>query len=259
MTGPDRKGRSSRVERKNITALFPLIKMKRSVEAEMIDDPQRPAALLVGELRNLRWLNRYLGGSRCVLHGIAQMVRRHNLRSLAVLDVGAGSGDVAGEIVRWCRRNQVEATVVAMDRDPVTVAVAAQQVAGFAEIRVVRGDAAAPPFGARQFDCVLASQFLHHFSESQIVALLRSWAKLARRGIVVGDLVRHPLAYYGIQALTRLATRNIMTLTDAPLSVRRSFTFAEWRELLRQADVGEVHVVPRLPYRMSGWIEIAGQ
>ncbi len=142
--------------------------------------------------------------------------------------------------------------------EPVTVAVAAKQVAGWPEIAVLRGDAAAPPFAPKRFDWVLASQFLHHFSEAEIVALLQTWATLARRAIVVSDLVRHPLAYYGIQALTRMSTKNIMTRTDAPLSVRRAFTLAEWHDLFHQAGIGIIHVTPLLPFRMSAWIEIAG-
>jgi SAM-dependent methyltransferase len=231
--------------------------MKRSAAAEMMDSADNPRELLEEDLRNLRRLNRYLGGARCVRHGIAQFVRRQNLRQLAVLDVGAGSGDVATEIVRWCRDNHIDSTVVSLDRDPVTVAVAATQVAGWREIAVLRGDALAPPFAPKRFDCVLASQFLHHFSEAEIVALLQTWATLARRAIVVSDLVRHPLAYYGIRALTRMSTKNIMTRTDAPLSVQRAFTLAEWRELFRRAGVGKFQVTPLLPFRMSAWIEIA--
>lgn len=221
-----------------------------------MDSSDNPRELLEEDLLYLRQLNRYLGGARCVRYGIARLVRRRNLSTLSILDVGAGSADVALDIVRWCRHNRVRATVVTLERDPVTVAVAAKAVAGVAEISVVRGDAAAPPFAPKRFDCVVASQFLHHFSESEIVELLRSWATLARRAIVVGDLLRHPLAYYGIQALTRLSTKNIMTLTDAPLSVRRAFTLAEWRALFRRADVGKFHVTPLMPFRMSGWIEI---
>ena len=231
--------------------------MKRSTAAEMMDNADNPRELLEQDLLYLRRLNRYLGGARCVRYGIAQVVRRQGLRRLAVLDVGAGSGDVALEIVRWCQLNRIRSTVVTLDRDPVTVAVAAKQVAGLSEIAILRGDGAAPPFAPKQFDCVVASQFLHHFSEAKIVELLRGWAALARRAIVVGDLVRHPLAYYGVQALTRMTTKNIMTRTDAPLSVRRAFTLAEGRELLRRADVGKFHVTPLLPFRMSAWIEIA--
>jgi len=231
--------------------------MKRSTAAEMMDSADNPRELLEEDLRNLRRLNRYLGGARCVRYGIAQVVRRLCMRRLALLDVGAGSGDVSVNIVGWCRRQSISASIVSLDRDPVTVAVAAKQVAGTPEISVLRGDAAAPPFSPKQFDCVVASQFLHHFSEAKIVELLRTWATLARRAIVVSDLVRHPLAYYGIQALTRMSTRNIMTLSDAPLSVQRAFTLAEWHELFRRADVGEFHVTPLMPFRMSAWIEVA--
>ncbi len=34
---------------------------------------------------------------------------------------------------------------------------------------------------------------------AKIVDLLKQWAKLARRGIVISDLVRHPVAYHGIR------------------------------------------------------------
>ena len=131
---------------------------------------------------------------------------------------------------------------------------AAAETRGMAEISIVRGDALAPPFKAQSFDFVMASQLLHHFSDDQVVALLRAWSLLARRAVIVNDLVRHPLAYYGIRLLTRSLTRNVMTLTDAPLSVKRSLTISEWRALFRRADAGEFLVEPALPFRMLGII-----
>ena len=86
--------------------------------------------------------------------------------------------------------------------------------------------------------------------------MLRQWAKLASRGIIISDLVRHPLAYYGIRVLTQLTTRNIMTLTDAPLSVRRAFTFKEWCDLLRQADIGPVEMFSVFPFRMAAVVRL---
>ena len=78
------------------------------------------------------------------------------------------------------------------------------------------GDAFSPPFTPCSFDFVFSSQVLHHFSEPEIILLLRTWSKLARRGILVSDLIRHPIAYIGIRLLTRLFTRNPMTRMDAP-------------------------------------------
>jgi len=71
--------------------------------------------------------------------------------------------------------------------------------------------------------------------------------------------VRHPVAYHGIRLLTKVTTRNIMTLTDAPLSVRRAFAFGEWRELLCQADIGPVEMISVFPFRMAAVVRLGGQ
>lgn len=230
--------------------------MKRSHDKEMMDAPDNPPALLEEDLKNLRLFNRYLGGYRGVEAMLAELVRQQSLKNLSLLDVGTGSADIPGRIVRWCRRRGVGVKIVALDRDPVTAKVAAERQRHRREIAVVRGDAADLPFTPRSFDFVLASQFLHHFPEEKVVAMLKHWSRLARRAVIVSDLVRHPLAYYGVQVVARLLTRNIMTITDAPLSVKRSFTLAEWRELFRRAANGKFQLRPVFPFRITARLEV---
>ena len=224
--------------------------MKRSHEQEMMDLPIVSQELLAGELKNLRRFNRYLGGYRGVETAIAEIVRQHRLKHLSLLDVGTGSADIPGRIVRWCQRRAIGVSIVALDLDPLAAKLAVQRVKHCPEIAVVRGDAAHPPFAPGSFDIVLASQFLHHFSEEQIVALLKNWSRLARRAVIVSDLVRHPLAYYGVRLLTRLFTTNVMTLTDAPLSIKRAFTLSEWRELCRRAAPDGFRLMTVFPFRV---------
>jgi hypothetical protein len=50
-----------------------------------------------------------------------------------------------------------------------------------------------------------------------------------------------------------------MTRTDAPLSVRRAFTFNEWRDLLRQADIGPVEMFSVFPFRMAAVVRLGGR
>ena len=230
--------------------------MKRSAEKEMMDLPGQPRELLVGDLANLRWFNRFLGCHRNVLRGLARLVREQKLRDFSLLDVGTGSGDIPGVIVRWARRQRIRARITAIDRETVSVAEAAGQTGAFSEISLLCGDGAAPPFSAASFDFVLASQMLHHFPDDEIVAMLRNWARLARRAIIISDLVRHPLAYYGISLISKAFTRNAMTLRDAPLSVRRALTISEWARLLRRADVGSFHVQWMFPFRVLGLISL---
>jgi SAM-dependent methyltransferase len=231
--------------------------VRRSAELEMMDVPGQPRELLIDDLRNLRALNRCLGGYRNVLRGLTRVMTGHQRGEFSLLDVGAGSADVAASIARWARRRKLSARISCLEREEITVEQAAGRTRDFAEVNLVRGDVLRPPFAPASFDFILASQFLHHFANEQMVSLLRSWARLARRAIIVSDLVRHPLAYHGTRLLTRAWTSNVMTRTDAPLSVRRALTIKEWRDVFRQADVGRFTVEWVVPFRMRGviWLE----
>jgi SAM-dependent methyltransferase len=231
--------------------------MKRSTEKEMMDLPGNPKALLVEDLRNLRIINRYLGGYRGVIKGLKRLVSKDRMRRFSLLDVGTGSADIPKVIVQWARNRGIEAKVVALEPEPVTAAEAAHQTQHWPEITVIRADGMAPPFQAASFDFVLASQMLHHFTEDKIIALLKTWSGFARKAILVSDLVRDPLAYYGIRFITRLFMRNEMTRFDGPLSVRRALTIKEWRALFREAAVGPFRLVPIFPYRQMTLISVS--
>jgi SAM-dependent methyltransferase len=231
--------------------------MKRSTEKEMMDLPGNPKALLVEDLRNLRIINRYLGGYRGIIKGVKRLVGQDRMRRFSLLDVGTGSADIPKVIVQWARNRGIEATVVALEPEPVTAAEAAHQTQHWPEITVIRGDGMAPPFQAASFDFVLASQMLHHFTEDKIIVLLKTWSGFARKAILVSDLVRDPLAYYGIRLITRLFMRNEMTRFDGPLSVRRALTIKEWRALFREAAVGPFRLVPIFPYRQMTLISVS--
>lgn len=230
--------------------------MKRSLEAEMMDVLGQPRQLLQDDLRNLRVINRYLGNYSNIVTGFSEILGARKAERFSLLDVGTGSGDIPVELARWAHSNRIRAQITALEYEPISVELAAVQTRGTAGISLLRADGAAPPFRSAAFDYVLASQLLHHFSEEQIVALLRTWAPIARRAIVISDLVRHPLAYYGIRLLTTVFTRNTMTRVDAPLSVRRAYTMAEWREILRRADVGPFVLRWAFPFRMLAIVNL---
>jgi len=217
------------------------------------------ADLLAEDLHNLRMLNRYLRGRRCVLLALRRALGRERLSRFSLLDIGTGSADIPAAILAWSKRKGTDASVVGLEAEPVTARIAAGRTRHSPDIAIVQGHAAAPPFLPGSFDFVVASQFLHHFPDETIVELLQRWATLARKAIVISDLIRHPVAYHGIRLLTSLATRNIMTLTDAPLSVQRALTLKEWRNLLRRAAIGPIEMFSVFPFRMAACINLKGR
>ena len=89
-------------------------------------------------------------------------------------------------------------------------------------LRVGDGRALADPDGS--FDIVHSSMVLHHLEPEEAVVFLREMARVARRGVIVNDLVRSRLGWLGAWLISHLLTRSRYTRHDAPLSVRRAYT-----------------------------------
>jgi hypothetical protein len=100
---------------------------------------------------------------------------------------------------------------------------------------------------------VTCGLFFHHLTDDQIVAALRSFDRLAARGIVVNDLVRSRRAF----VWTWLFTWPFHPILhhDGPLSVRRALKPAEMRHLAAAAGLPWLTVRRHFGHRMT----LAGQ
>jgi len=200
---------------------------ERRRDAEWMDADGNGRDALAPTLRDLRRVNRLLGGRAALLSAVRPRVEAIEPGgTFRMLDVGTGEGDLPRAVVDLAGRLGRRAEIVAIDRDPTVAALAAERCAGVAGIRVLRADALALPFAAGTFDVACASLFLHHFDDGAAVRVLREMARVAR-----GDRV--PWAFTA--ALGRLRLLSPMSRNDGPLSVLKGFTAAELLALGRAA------------------------
>ncbi len=228
----------------------PLIPARR-LDPEWMDRADNLPAALTLALEDIRSVNRLLGGSKIVVEALQPFFAEGSGEEpLSILDVGTGAADIPVAVVDAARALGRRVRVVAVDRDPVTVAHARRAVAGVQEIAVARAEAGRLPFPAASFDVVIASMFLHHFGHREAVGLLEGFRRLARRAVLVNDLRRHlvPWAFIGLAA--RASARSPMFVHDAPLSVLRGFTEDELLAMGREAGDTGAAVSRRFPYRL---------
>ena len=108
------------------------------------------------------------------------------------------------------------------------------------------------PFQAGSFDFVHCSLFLHHFRDSEVVSLLRSFGGIARRGVIVNDLERNPVPYFFLPATRWWFQWSAVTLHDGPISVEAGFHADELRALAEAAGLVSVDVQRHRPaFRLS--------
>ena len=199
---------------------------RRVIRQEWLDDA--PPHEAEQSLRDLERINRIAGGHEVLRKSLYGLFEADAAWTL--LDVGAATGDM-GRVVTGQYPN---ARVTSVDYRHHHVAAAPPP-------RLV-ADAFALPFPARAFDIVHCSLFLHHFSDAQVITLLRSFGATARRYVVLNDLERHPLAYWFLPATRWIFRWHPLTLHDGPISVAAAFKPAELASLAIAAGLQNVTV-----------------
>ena len=217
---------------------------------ERMDDPDLEASELLQALGTLARINRFFGGTQIVLRHLPWLCDGCSA-PIRILDVGTGSADIPRAIVRWARRRGQSVAIMALERHPATMAVAARASADYPEIRLLRGNALDLPFPPQSFDVVLASQILHHMGATESVRLLGELWRVARRGILVHDLRRgrwpHAVTWVALHALSR----SRVIRHDGPVSIRRGFTPAELGDLAGAAGWKTPHVMRHTFFRLA--------
>ena len=203
---------------------------------ELMDNPSSDPGDLAVDLKNLTRINRHFGGRsacRFILSQIEKLNSAATDREFSWLDCATGAGDLPQYMAR---KMKFSARFVLLDLNPATLEFArSSNAAAGLSCPLVRGDMLHLPFADHSFDIVTCQLALHHFCNEDAVHILRELQRVSRRFVFVTDLVRSPLAYFGIWCLVKLWLRHPMTQHDALLSIRRAFTPQELRDLARDA------------------------
>jgi SAM-dependent methyltransferase len=205
---------------------------ERVIEPEMLD--HAPSDVTRASLRDLARINRYLGGYYVVGRLFDSVAKPDE--NFSVLDVGAASGDMGAAI----RRRFPRARVTSLDYK-------SDHLAQAADPRLV-ADAFCLPFRPASFDFVFSSLFLHHFTNDQVVELLRNFGCLARRAVLAIDLERGPLAYHFLPRTRWLFGWHDITINDGQISVAAALKKDELRALAVRAGLDGAQVRVHRPW-----------
>ena len=219
---------------------FPSLRHRRR-QPEWMDDPAADPGDLRRSLAYIRRVNALLGYTRATLSHLKRFSRTWRRgETIRILDVATGSADIPRSVLRWSHRAALDVRIVALDLHQTTLCLARDAECNRADpperLRFVRGDALQLPFADNSFDYAMTAMFLHHLDDDSAVAAMREMGRVARRGVIVADLLRHRRAYAWITLLTIGASP--MVRHDARASVAQAFTRAEVLRLRDRAGIG---------------------
>jgi 2-polyprenyl-3-methyl-5-hydroxy-6-metoxy-1,4-benzoquinol methylase len=233
----------------------------RTNEDELMDDFSITDDRLTDALDQLRNVNRWLGGYDTTMVVLAPWLKAKAAANpgqpLRILDLGTGIADFPEYIVQWAAQQTpaIDLEIVAIDANPVTVDYAQKSLAKrlpanlAAKIRVEVADALDLPYADGEFDVAMGAMFLHHFAAPKAIAIVRDMQRVTRGGILINDLHRHQLAYFGIYSLTRIFRAAEMMQNDGPVSVLRGFRSSELQAIGEAAGLPQFTLKWYWPFR----------
>lgn len=218
---------------------------KRADQKEIIDDLEFSSSLLIDNLKDMEFLNRWLGYNRRMIGGINKVRKKYQAawekRKVVIADLGCGSGDALRYIEDWGRKKRYEHELIGIDGNPFVVAQAKGESLTCSEIKYYIRDILSE--GILKGDCkngcdiVMLNNICHHFNDEEIVKLIGHLRGCARLAIIINDLHRHFFAYWGIKVLGKIFNLSSLTKHDGPLSVQKGFSRRELENILTAAKI----------------------
>ena len=206
---------------------------------EYLDDPNVDPRIVRRSLMDVVRSNRFFGGTSAALAELRPLFR--NGRTITLLDVGSGAGDISATARKLAERRKVILSSFAVD--------SAEELAPLSRRRgnvALCGDARALPFRDRSVDVVLCSQTLHHFPDEEAVQVILELERVAKERVIISDIRRSWLAAAGIWMASFPLRFHPVSRHDGVVSVMRGFTTSELRELVWSA-IGRRPQVHRRP------------
>lgn len=211
--------------------------MKRVVTPELLDEDAGTPDEIASSLLDLYSFNQKLGGFSSMSDLLRRVGCRSGSKTLTLLDVAGGTGDVAAHVIRSCSTSGIVLRATLLDR------AISHMRRRDSRILNIAGDALALPLKTRSFDVVGCNLFCHHLEPDEMVKFFNEALRVTRVAVIVSDLRRNVFHWLAAHA-GRPIYRSRITRNDAPASVRRAYTIREISDVARLTSASSFEVRP---------------
>lgn len=223
---------------------------KRSSELELLDKTSPPPDVVKRNYNEMASVNRLLGGYSPLIKHIEDWMKQFpNKKSWVILDIGCGIGDVLHHLDNHFNTESIH--YIGVDTNKMAIDMARTN-----PVRQERFTWINKPYQSlnQKADVVISSLFTHHLTNEEMNAFIQWSDNKSGIGWVISDLHRHPLGYYGIKLLSRILPTTYLFEQDAPLSVLRAFTRADYKPHTEAGAILQWHWAFRWTLSKSTWV-----
>ena len=214
----------------------------RSSKKEILDDDNLPFEDIKICMKELNSINTLLGGHAITVNGMSHFSTLTN-KDIIVCEIGCGGGDNLNAISAKFNT----AAFIGIDLKEECIDFAAGK---YPELKAnwIASDYSKVSLKIMP-DVIFSSLFCHHFTDDQLVFMIKWMHKNSKQGFFINDLQRSAVAYYLIKWLTALFSKSYMVKNDGPISVTRGFVKKDWQLLFAKAGISSYSIKWKWAFR----------
>jgi ubiquinone/menaquinone biosynthesis C-methylase UbiE len=205
-------------------------------------------------LRDLKTVNKWLGGNNITLDGISKLLKNHsNKKPIKILDVGCGDGELLRKCSDFAEKNNLEFECLGLDFNKNILDYAKKQSKSYQNISFLKVDVFLNAELIPNCDIALCTLFLHHFNNEKIGILLKGLLKKSSKGLVINDLHRNRQAFCFFKLFHKFFLKTKTAKHDGLVSIARGFKKEELEAISRKIPNQQSAIAWRWAYRYQ-WI-----
>lgn len=199
-------------------------KNMRSTQSEIMDSLDFKGAEMQHVLKDLKTVNKYLGGNKITINGIQRLLKNHpKSKQIILLDIGCGDGESLRKCSDFARKKGFNFKCIGIDFNENIIEYAQQKSADYPNLEFRKVDVISEENLIPNCDIALFTLFLHHLSNEEIENLLRSVLQKSKLGLIINDLHRSKQAFNLFQIASKLLLRTKIARHDGLVSIARGF------------------------------------
>ena len=226
----------------------------RSQQLEIMDNLDFQGLEMQNLLKDLKTVNKWLGGSNITIDGLKKLLTPNfKTKKITILDVGCGDGELLRQCADFGKRNNLELELIGIDFNENILEFAKFQSKEYLNIKFQKVDVFSEENLIPNCDIALCTLFLHHFSNENIINILKILLNKTQIGLVINDLERNKLAFNLFKIVSHLFLKTNTAKHDGLVSVARGFKREELQNISMKIPYQESEISWRWAYRYQ-WI-----
>lgn len=226
----------------------------RTQETEIMDDFSLQGRELRATLDEIARINQLLGGNQVTLNGVKKIVKKVNTsKPIVIADIGCGNGDMLRMLASYGLKNNLNFKLIGIDANAFTINYAKTLSNEYSNMEYLCLDIFSEDFSTLQYDIVLCTLTLHHFTNEQLLNIITIFNNNASMGVVINDLQRSKLAYKLFKIICMLFSLSKMSREDGLISILRGFKKKELEEFSKKLNLKNYTINWKWAFRYQ-WI-----